>query len=142
MEGFLTFLSKAEDPIQRFSESTCIGALIKACKTMKIKKKPNSFSSNHHTYSLLPIHPGTSERSDGTFEVFQWKNEVNNLSIGIDHWHIRKWIFNVLFPFCQKVGNSHLSWLYLCSLCSRKLMLELFLCFLRNVNVREKRIFL
>ena len=70
-----------------------------------------------------PIHPETSERSDGTFEVFQWKNEVNNLSIGIDHWHIRKWIFNVLFPFCQKVGNSHLSWLYLCSLCSRKLML-------------------
>ena len=40
---------------------------------------------------------------------FKWANGVNNLSIGIDHWHIRKWIFNVLFPFCQKVGNSRLS---------------------------------
>ena len=41
-------MSKAGDPIQRFSESTHIGALNKACKMMKIKKKLNSFSSNDH----------------------------------------------------------------------------------------------
>ena len=39
-------MSKAGDPIQRFSESTHIGALNKACKMMKIKKKLYSFSSN------------------------------------------------------------------------------------------------
>ena len=39
-------MRKAGDPIQRFSESTHIGALNKACKMMKIKKKLNSFSSS------------------------------------------------------------------------------------------------
>ena len=58
LEGVLTFLSKAGDPIQRFSESTHIGAFNKACKMMKIKKKLNSFSSNgQHPISLISDFP-------------------------------------------------------------------------------------
>ena len=52
MEGVLTFFSKAGVPIQRFSESTHVGALNKACKMMKFKKKLNSFSSNPHPLVL------------------------------------------------------------------------------------------
>ena len=59
LEGVLTFLSKAGDPIQRFSEFTHIGALNKACKMMKIKKKLNSFSSNGHPRPSPPRHPDT-----------------------------------------------------------------------------------
>ena len=40
------FFSKAGVPIHRLSESTHVGALNKACKMMKFKKKLNSFSSN------------------------------------------------------------------------------------------------
>ena len=46
LEGVLTFLRKAGDLIQRFSESTHIDVLNKACKMMKVRKKLNSFSSN------------------------------------------------------------------------------------------------
>ena len=48
LEGVLTFLRKAGDLIQRFSESTHIDVLNKACKMMKVRKKLNSFSSNVH----------------------------------------------------------------------------------------------
>ena len=48
LDGVLTFFSKAGVPIQRFSESTHVGALNKACKMMKFKKKLNSFSSSVH----------------------------------------------------------------------------------------------
>ena len=40
------FFSKAGVPIHRLSESTHVGALNKACKMMKFKKKLNSFRSN------------------------------------------------------------------------------------------------
>ena len=46
LEGVLTFLRKAGDLIQRFSESTHIDVLNKACKMMKVRKKLNSFSSS------------------------------------------------------------------------------------------------
>ena len=46
LEGVLTFLRKAGDLIQRFSESTHIDVLNKACKMMKVRKKLKSFSSN------------------------------------------------------------------------------------------------
>ena len=45
LEGVLTFLRKAGDLIQRFSESTHIDVLNKTCKMMKVRKKLNSFSS-------------------------------------------------------------------------------------------------
>ena len=48
LEGVLTFLRKAGDLIQRFSESTHIDVLNKACKMMKVRKKLNSFSSSGH----------------------------------------------------------------------------------------------
>ena len=38
-------MRKAGDLIQRFSESTHIDVLNKACKMMKVRKKLNSFSS-------------------------------------------------------------------------------------------------
>ena len=38
--------------MQRFSESTHIGVLNKACKMMKVRKKLKSFSSTAHT--ILP----------------------------------------------------------------------------------------
>ena len=41
-------MRKAGDLIQRFSESTHIDVLNKACKMMKVRKKLNSFSSNEH----------------------------------------------------------------------------------------------
>ena len=49
LEGVLTFLRKAGDLIQRFSESTHIDVLNKACKMMKVRKKLNSFSSSDQT---------------------------------------------------------------------------------------------
>ena len=53
LEGVLTFLRKAGDLIQRFSESTHIDVLNKACKMMKVRKKLNSFSSNEHLFTCM-----------------------------------------------------------------------------------------
>ena len=55
LEGFLTFLSKAGDLMQRFSESTHIGVLNKACKMMKVRKKLKSFSSTDGLYLMMQI---------------------------------------------------------------------------------------
>ena len=54
LEGVLTFLRKAGDLIQRFSESTHIDVLNKACKMMKVRKKLNSFSSSDHAHAAGP----------------------------------------------------------------------------------------
>ena len=56
LEGVLTFLRKAGDLIQRFSESTHIDVLNKACKMMKVRKKLNSFSSSDQWPEVPPPH--------------------------------------------------------------------------------------
>ena len=60
LEGVLTFLRKAGDLIQRFSESTHIDVLNKACKMMKVRKKLKSFSS---TPQPCRTPPGPDPRS-------------------------------------------------------------------------------
>ena len=61
LEGVLTFLRKAGDLIQRFSESTHIDVLNKACKMMKVRKKLNSFSSSVGSVDWPPWSEGQVE---------------------------------------------------------------------------------
>ena len=66
-------MSKAGDPIQRFSESTHMGALNKACKMMKFKKKLNSFSSRLDMAGLsspvVPLEKGSMPRFSFTSKL-------------------------------------------------------------------------
>ena len=81
LEGVLTFLRKAGDLIQRFSESTHIDVLNKACKMMKVRKKLNSFSSTAQSY------PYPAEAVLGwlfnRYRQNPWELKINSLKTGV-----------------------------------------------------------
>ena len=60
--------------MQRFSESTHIGVLNKACKMMKVRKKLKSFSSNDHENISFVMHTALSNHEDIGYDI------VSNLS--------------------------------------------------------------